>query len=85
MFGYYLIEEVNDNGVVKDKYLQIRYFLPLKVKSANLPLSVNENPEDMATAHMKYVEAVDEDELLKQIVWMEQTEEYKAVKKFFNL
>jgi len=80
-FGYYTIEEVNNQDQIIDKYLQIRYFLKLDINSNQLSLKTNENNPNSQTTHMRYVDVVDKNKLVSRIKWLKKTGEYSVVKK----
>lgn len=80
MFGYYVVQALDDSGLIIDTFLQTRFFLQLKSNSGEMRLNSHEKTED-TTAIIKYHAWVTVDELVEKISWMPDTEEYKDVLK----
>jgi 8-oxo-dGTP pyrophosphatase MutT (NUDIX family) len=79
-FGYYVVEELNDQNQVTKKYLQVRYLLKLHKHDSELDLKTNESEEDIETVHMQFVKTFTLPELFTHIKWLEASDEYQTIK-----
>ncbi len=76
--GYQTVKELDTD---KPEYLQVRYLLQLEDASDELTLGVGEEDAEQADEDViKFVEAVDIDELLRRIPWLHDSPEFRAVR-----
>lgn len=84
-FGYYIVEEVEDEQVVS-VYMQVRYVLLLPDQAAHYTLRVDsEDSEQMQADVIRFADFVSPGELEARISWMSESEEYAALKGLLEL
>jgi 8-oxo-dGTP pyrophosphatase MutT (NUDIX family) len=74
-FGYYHVQEVNDDGVVVDEFLQLRFAVDMNIESNGQPLSPQEHEQEDVVAQAVFATLP---EACKKIAWLGMSDEKRA-------
>ena len=77
LFGYYLITEYENNDP-SDKYLQLRFYLPLRESSDQICLQPNLDTKEQESEKVHQAKWVTIDKALEMIDWLKDSKEYKT-------
>jgi len=77
MFGYYLIQEMDTDRVIKE-YLQLRFFLNVGFDSSQLDLKPNENVLEEEIDKVIFASWFSLDEAKDRIPWLTESAELKS-------
>lgn len=77
--GYYLIEELGENGVVLKTYLQVRFMLNVPGVSKKLPIFPNESDSESEVDKIKNARWFDLNEAVRMIPWLANSGELRSV------
>lgn len=83
-FGYYVIEELDENNNLLKKYLQTRFYLKIVQTSNEIILKPNERNIERDTEKINYCKWISIKEACGLINWLEKSAELSSLLSFFN-
>lgn len=74
-FGYYYVQEMNEDGVVVDEFLQLRFAVDMNIESSGQPLSPQEHEQEGVVVQAAFATLPD---ACEKIAWLGTSDEKRA-------